>query len=307
MADTMLPTEVPDISDEQLREADAAVDQAVAARDASGLHVLGFGEVSVAFGWPTAAPKCVLKRVLVYESRENCDRHLGQIERYVDTLRSGGADLLATSMHVVDRPDGRASGYVAQPLVPKELLVDVILAKDDPRPDHPIVLAHRDFALRHCTPECAVDLTVNNFAFDGNRYALLDVTSPVTWAPDGTFTGPIPSEMLNMVPAAIRPIFRKEYAKAASGFRSRAGALQASLVFLHRSGQGRWAPAFAETFNEVLDEPLDIDAARKEFERFEKVIPMVKRTSRVQRWWQTRVRRGPYDTFITSSFTGELL
>lgn len=307
MTDTVLPAEVPEVSDEELRAADAAIDRAIGARDISDLHVVGFGEISVAVGWPTATPEYVLKRALVYESQASCDRHFSTIRDYIDVLQAGGADLLATTMHGVERPDGRVSGYFVQPLVPKHMLAQEILASDDPRPDHPIVLAHREVALRDCTPEHAVDLTISNFAFDGDRYALFDITSPVTWDADGTFTGPIPKELLSMVPAPMRAVFRKEYAKAASTLRGRRGALHASLVFLHRTGQGQWAPAFAETFNEVLDEPLDLDAARKEFERFQKVIPMVKRTSRLQRWWQTKVRRGPYDTFITDSFSGELL
>lgn len=307
MTDATIPARPPDVSDEELHAADAAIDRAIAARDISDLHVVGFGEISVALGWPTAAPVYVLKRALVYESRASCESHFGAIQDYVEVLRAGGADILTTTMHMVERPDGRVSGFFAQPLVPRELLAEVILATEEPRPDHPIVLAHREVAMRDCTPEYAVDLTISNFAFDGDRYALLDITSPVTWAADGTFTGPIPKELLSMAPAPIRPIFRKEYAKAANGMRDPRGALNASLVFLHRVGQGRWAPAFAEVFNEVLDEPLDVDAARAEFERFKKVIPMVKRTSRLQRWWQTRVRRGPYDTFITDSFSGELL
>ena len=307
MADTTIPTEAPEVSDEVLRAADAAIDRAIAARDTSDLHVLGFGEFSVALGWPSTTPEYVLKRALVYESRTSCESHFGTIQDYVDVLRAGGADVIATKMHVVERSDGRASGYIAQPLVPRNLLAEAILAHDEPRADHPVVLAHRDVAVRDCTPAYAVDLQISNFAFDGDRYALLDITSPVTWDADGKFTGPIPNELVGMVPAPIRPVFRREYAKAASGFRSLPGALHASLVFLHRVGQGRWVPAFAEAFNEVLDEPLDVDAARADFERFERVLPMVKRTSRLQRWWQTTVRRRTYDTFITDSFSGELL
>lgn len=307
MTNSTIPTAATEVSEQALRDADAAVDRAVAARDTAELHVLGFGEVSVALGWPSAAPEYVLKRVLVYDSRASAERHFETIQQYLDMLRGRGADVMTSSMHIVDRSDGRASGFVAQPLVPKELLAQVILERDEPRADHPVVLAHRDMAVNHCGPEYAVDLQVSNFAFDGKRYVYFDVTSPVTWDADGNFTGPIPDELVRMVPAPIRSTFRKEYAKAASGFRTLPGALHSALVFLHRGGHGRWAPAFAEAFNELLDEPLDIEAARADYERFERVIPMVKRTSRLQRWWQTRVRRGTYDTFITDSFSGELL
>ena len=307
MSENTIPTEAPNVSDEALVAADAAIDKAVAARDASDLHVLGFGEVSVALGWPSDAPDYVLKRVLVYESRDRCEAHLGQIQDFVDTVKAGGADILTTTMHVVDRPDGRASGYIAQPLVPNELLADQILANNEPRADHPVVLAHREMAVRDCTPTYAVDLQISNFVYDGDRYANIDITSPVTFDAAGNFTGPIPDEMVAMVPAFMRSTFRKEYAKTASGFRDPRGALHSSIVFLHRAEQGRWAQAFAECFNEVLDEPLDIDAAQADYDRFAKVIPMVKKTSLAQRWWQTKVRKGNFDTFITDSFGGELL
>lgn len=129
----------------------------------------------------------------------------------------------------------------------------------------------------------------------------------MTWDADGAFSGPIPDEFVRMTPAPIRPLFRREYAKAASDFRTLRGALHGSLVWLHRAELAHWAPAFAQAFNELVDEPLDVEAARRDFERFEKVIPMVKRTSRLQRWWQTKVRRGRYDAFITDSLSGELL
>lgn len=307
MTDTTIPTEAPEVSDEVLRSADATLDRAVAARDVAGLNVLGFGEVSVALAWPTEAPEYVLKRVLVYDTPASCRAHFAEIQTYVDRIRAGGADVLATELRVLDRTDGRASGWVVQPLLPKELLATTILTNDEPRADHPVVLAHREVAQRDCTSEYAIDLQISNFAYDGDRYVTFDITSPVTWDADGTFTGPIPDEFVRMTPAPIRPVFRKEYAKAASDFRTRRGALHASLVWLHRADQGRWAPAFAEAFNEVLDEPLDLDAAKKDYDRFAKVIPMVKKTSLAQRWWQTKVRRGSYDTFITDSFSGELL
>ena len=103
MAETTIPTEAPTVSADVLSEADAALDRAIAARDASDLHVLGFGEVSVALGWPTADPEYVLKRVLVYDTRASCEAHFAQIETYLDTIRAGGADV-RTSVASPARP-----------------------------------------------------------------------------------------------------------------------------------------------------------------------------------------------------------
>lgn len=35
--------------------------------------------------------------------------------------------------------------------------------------------------------------------------------------------------------------------------------------------------------------------------------PLIARSSMAERWWSTKVRRRPYDFFITDSFKGELL
>ncbi|MGI9614354.1 MAG: hypothetical protein ACR2QO_15695 [Acidimicrobiales bacterium] len=44
-----------------------------------------------------------------------------------------------------------------------------------------------------------------------------------------------------------------------------------------------------------------------EHRRLVKVLPFLARCSMAERWWSTKVRRRPYDFFITDSFSGELL
>ena len=38
-----------------------------------------------------------------------------------------------------------------------------------------------------------------------------------------------------------------------------------------------------------------------------KNFPLIKLMARIQRFWQTKIRRGEYQYFITNSFSGEIL
>jgi|GEM_PF-6890948 len=50
--------------------------------------------------------------------------------------------------------------------------------------------------------------------------------------------------------------------------------------------------------------PTNLRVVKNADERF---TAMLKKLMRAQRTWATKVRRQPYDTFITDSFSGELL
>lgn len=303
----MIPTELTPPTDAMLAAADAAIDDAIEQRDVSDLKVLGFGEIAVAIAWPTADPQVVLKRTMAYATRAKCERHLTDISDYVERLTEAGVAVLPTTTHVVERPDGRFSGYVAQPLVPKELLAETVIERDEPRADHPLLLALRAFAVKHITPRLSVDIQITNFAWDGEQLVLLDITSPFTYDENGDLDGLVPDEMLAIVPAFMRAPAMKEVRRVGELYRTLPGALSFVLVLLHRIDQSRWVPTVAAVFDEVLDEPLDLDQVQAEFERFKKTIPFIKRSARLQRWWITSVRRKRYDAFITDSFTGQLL
>ena len=303
----MIPTGPANIDLATLQKAEATIGAAIAARNADTLKVLGFGEISVAVGWPTNEPTMVLKRMAVYANRSDSERDTAAIAEYVERLLAAGADVLPTTTHVVPTTDGRFAGYAVQPFVPKEFLAETTIEQDEPRADHPLLLALRDFAVRHVTPELSADMQLTNFAWDGTRLVLIDITTPIVFTPAGEFAFQISPELLAAIPRFMRGTALKETMSILGKYRSLPDTFQLVLVLLHRIGQGRWVPAAATVFNQAIDTPLDLDAVANEYNRFKKVIPIIKRSAMLQRWWITKVRKRSYDGFITDSFTGAVL
>lgn len=302
-----IPTEPVDIDDMSLKAAEIAISDAIERRDASDLTVLGFGEIAVAIGWPTAAPAAVLKRTVVYRDRADCQRHMDLVADYITRLGQRGAPVIPTRVHVVERDDGRFVGYAAQPVVPKSLLAETVLETDEPRADHPLLTAVRDYTVEHVTPDLTVDMQIPNFAWDGERLVLLDITTPFMFTADGELDFELRPEIFALLPAPMRRLALREAMRIAHIYRSVPETLSFVVSLLYRIDQQRWASAAAENFAAELTEPIDLEAAAAEHRRLVKVLPFLARCSMAERWWSTTVRRRSYDFFITDSFSGELL
>ncbi len=302
-----IPSEPVEADELTLVAAERAIADAIDRRDASDLTVLGFGEIAVAIGWPTESPTVVLKRTVVYPDRADCERHMSAVADYVDRLIERGAPVIPTTVHVVARGDGRYVGYAAQPVVPQALLAETALETDEPRADHPLLTAVREYTVEHVRPELSVDMQIPNFAWDGERLVLLDITSPIVFTGDGELDFVLTPEIFALVPAPMRRFALREAMRILHIYRSVPETLSFVVSLLYRIDQQRWAPAAAQNFAAELTEPLDLDAAEAEHRRLVKVLPLIARSSMAERWWSTKVRRRPYDFFITDSFKGELL
>ncbi|NNE74994.1 MAG: hypothetical protein HKN26_15115 [Acidimicrobiales bacterium] len=301
-----IPTEPAHVNDEQLARAEAMIAACILRRDVADLRVLGFGEISVALGWPSADPTMVLKRMAVYREPSDAERDVRLVRDYVAALEAAGVDVLPTTCHVVPRADGRWVNYAVQPIVPPDLLAETTIARDTPHPEHPLLLAIRDLTVELVSPQLSADMQVTNFAWDGERLALLDITTPLLFDEQGGLPQVSP-EVMAAVPLPARRAVLKEAFKIIERYQDRSETLALVVLLLYRIGQERWVPAAAECFNEVLGAPLDLPAIEAEFVRYNKTIPTLNRAAMVQRWWTQRIRRNSYDFFITDSFTGRVL
>ncbi len=302
-----IPSEPVEVDELTLVAAERAIADAIDRRDASDLTVLGFGEIAVAIGWPTDSPTMVLKRTVVYRDRADCERHMNAVADYVARLSERGAAVIPTTVHVLASGDGRYVGYAAQPVVPRPLLAETVLETDEPRADHPLLTAVREYTVEHVRPELSVDMQIPNFAWDGERLVLLDITTPIVFTADGELDFVLTPEIFALVPAPMRRFVLREAMRILHIYRSVPETLSFVVSLLYRIDQQRWAPAAVQNFAAELAEPLDLDAAEAEHRRLVKVLPFIARSCMAERWWATKVRRRPYDFFITDSFNGELL
>lgn len=168
-------------------------------------------------------------------------------------------------------------------------------------------MAVRDFVTT-CTNEYLVlDAQIPNFAWKNGEVSLLDITSPASFDAEDRLRYPNLPLANRLVPAPLRPALGKASSDILSLYRGPHGALTQVAVFLHRIGADDWVDSSIETFNEVLDVPIERKVVNERWAQNVKDFPRIKKLLMLQRAWQERVRRTPYEYLITDSFTGEVL
>lgn len=298
---------LPQVDDELLEQLETRVQEAQKKRSLDGLKVFGFGEVSIALGWPTDEPLFVAKRLIPMPNAEAIDAPLAAIDEFTEGLRASGNKVLPFQTRRLQRSDGQHVGYVIQPIVPTEELAETVLRTDAPKPFHPLLVAVRDFVVKCADEDLALDAQVPNFAWRDDEPWLLDITSPASFDANDKLVYPSMPLANQLVPAVLRPVLAKATSDIFNLYRGKHGALTQVAVFLHRVKADAWVEPAIETFNEVLDEPIQLGAVKERWAQNVKDFPRIKSLLKAQRTWQETVRRKPYEYLITDSFTGEVL
>ncbi|MEM8924992.1 MAG: DUF6206 family protein [Actinomycetota bacterium] len=285
---------------EELRRLEEMVVEALRAKDDSALNVLGYGEVSVALGWPVDAPRFVCKRTPPFARRE-FDDYRQLVTEYV--ARVGESDLAVADTAIVplDRGD-EVVAYLVQPMLPAESLGHNVLRASEPDADHPF-LAALATALDVVTPSFSIDAQVTNFSWDGTSLTLVDVGTPFLWDADGRLRFDM-KPFSRMLPAPIRPLAIRELTKLVTRWNDPRTVGVDIVANLYREGIAEWVDPVVTALNANAGwaEPITVDEARALYEEDVKIWPLLKRLQAVERRWQTTVRRRPYDWFIYSSY-----
>ncbi len=291
----------PSLTAAELAGFDEVVRRALAAGDPSQLNVLGFGELSVSLGWPADEPRLVCKRLPPF-SRDQLTHYEGVVGHYLKELSGGGLAVANTELMALERPDGRLTAYLIQPLFPAESLGHRVLSSADPDPDHPF-LAAVGSSLELVTDQLSLDAQVTNFSWDGTRVTLLDVGTPFVWDRAGALQFDM-DPFLVMIPAPLRAFVRRDMSKRIDRWREPRRVALDLVANLFREGMDQWVEPALVALNRVVggDEPMRVDEARALYDEDLATWPRLKRLQRVERAWQTAVRRRPYDFFIHTTF-----
>lgn len=298
---------LPDISDSELLGLEAKIQEAQKRRSLDGLKVYGFGEVSIALGWPIDEPRFVAKRMIPMPTAASLEGPLQAIDRFADEIWASGGKVLPYQTRLVQRPDGQYVGYLVQPIVPPDELAETVLKTDEPTASHPLLVAVRDFVMTCATKDMALDAQLPNFAWVDSELWLLDISSPAGFDADDNLIYPNMPLANQLVPFPLRPALAKASADVLSLYRGTHNALTQVVVFLHRIKADAWVEPAIETFNQVLDKPIDRHEVNRRWEQNTKDFPKIKKLLQLQRSWQETVRRKPYEYLITDSFTGEVI
>lgn len=295
-----------DITDDQVRELDRSVHRALERRSIAELNTLGFGELGVPLAWPEVEPTLCVKRLIGTDTRPESEFLFDRIRQYVDGL-APHMGIAPTELRLLTDDAGRYVTYLIQPILPKAELVETILEQAEPEKDHPVVLAVRDACIAAIdVGRAAPDSQFSNFAWDGAQLTFFDIGTPFLFHPDGSFDEGF-GATLNTMPAILRPIGKREACRISQEMGGRRGNLEHAAISIARMGLDAWLDPVIETLNDVLDEPLDAATIRERTAKRHKDMIQLKKIMKLQRAWQTKVRRRPYDFFITDSWTGEIV
>jgi hypothetical protein len=192
--------------------------------------------------------------------------------------------------------------YLVQPILDADSLGHNVLKASEPDPDHPF-LAALGQALQVVSPTLSVDAQVTNFSWDGSSLTLVDIGTPFLWDDDGTFRFDM-KPFARMLPTPTRPLAIRELTKLVTRWNDPRRVGIDIVANLYREGIPEWVDPMVLALNRELApvDPITAEEARAFYEEDVKIWPLLKRLQAVERWWQTSIRRRPYDWFIYSSF-----
>lgn len=294
------PRSTDPMSADDLAALEADVTAALRRRDNSGLSILGFGEISVALGYPRDRPRFACKRTPPF-TRSQFEHYRSLVERYVSRLRAEGLSVVDTTVMAVDRDD-KIIAYLVQPLLDVETLGHRVLGRSEPDPEHPFLTA-LGRTLDLVSNRLSIDAQITNWSWDGERLILLDVGTPFLWDRSGRYQFDM-TPYLPMISAPLRNGAMRELTAMVDRWQDPRGVALDIVANLYREGLVQWVPAATEALNAAIGSPgsISTDEARAVYAEDLKTWPRLARLKRLERAWQTTVRRRHYDFFIQTTF-----
>lgn len=279
-----------------LESLETEVERALDQRDHSSLKIIGFGEISIALGYPAGAPTVVCKRAAPATAEQAAEyQHL--VERYIAELTDLGIKVVPTSVRSVVRGDQHVV-YLVQHLLPSESIGHNVLAAADPTPDHPLLTAI-GHSLGAASERVSFDAQVTNWSFDGEHVTLLDIGTPFMWDRDNNALLD-PDPLARMLPAVIRPYVVKDVLRVMRRWQTPNGVATDLIANLYREGLPQWVEPATVALNRFLraNEQVDPSDGLQFYEEDRKTFPRIKRLQRIERAWSEKVRRRPYGYFV---------
>ncbi len=280
------------------------VGRALATGNRAHLRVVGHGEISIVVGWPPDDPTFVCKRLPPFADVGAFEAYRDVVLRYVDELRGRGVRVVDTEVSHVVRPDGRIVGFHVQPLLPAASLATEVLRAGDPAQSHPLVPAVVDAVVGATTDRMGVDSQLSNWMWLDGAPWQIDLTTPFLLDGRGQPAFDL-SPFLGALPAVVRPVVRREMTQLIHRWTTVRGALLDLTANLLKDGLDEWLTPVLETVNARVDPPITASEATRVLADDRRLWPLLFRLEHVNRWWQRRVRRRPYEFLLPERTTYE--
>jgi len=285
-----------------LQPVEAAVAAAIRKGNNDSLRLLGHGEISLVLAWPTDQPETALKRVPPFRDAASAEQYVTVCNEFFDRLAAAGIAVWPTTLHIHERSDGRAVVYHRQPIADAALLGPNILRAATPEAGHPLLLAVADAAPKVCTPTIGFDTQMSNWLWDGTTATQIDFTSPFVLTPTRDELTYDSFAFLQEYPVALRPYLKRELTKLVQRFTSVEGTLGDMVANLIKEGLEQWVDPAITTINDRLGLSLTRADAQKMYDDDRKLLPVVLKMKKMQRWWLTHTGR-TYESLLPATTT----
>lgn len=286
------------LTEGELGDLEATVQQVLRSGDEAPLRILGYGEISLVVGWPTDHPEVAAKRLPVFVDRDRAEAYGEVIADYLTALRSRGVEPVDSAYVMTPAVGGRWAAYVTQPVLEAGWLAPEVLAAADEDDGRSLIASIVDTIVAAVDERVGLDGQLSNWARtpDGLRY--LDVTTPFLADADGRSRLDL-GVLTSPLPAVLRPPARRFVAPGILARYHRMGdVLQDLAGNLLKERLDRWVDPTIEIANGRLDRPLDRTGVERWYRSDARLWEAMLRVRRADRWWQRTVRRRPYPTLL---------
>jgi hypothetical protein len=274
-----------------IEQVDRAVEEAIRLGEPGQLRVLGYGEITLVFGWPKERPELAIKRLPPFRDRTQLDRYAELLDSYTDALRERSVRVVPTDLLAVEGEVPRA--YLVQPLVPRERHLNVLLRDPAAGAGAELldVLVHTVATV--VDSRIGLDAQASNWAVEDGALSCFDISTPLLRTAGGRH-GLDLSLFLTVYPWALR----RALVPVAHGVMDQYHDPRTVLVDvgsnLVKERLERWLPAFLEAAERHVSPPITETEVRRYFARDKKLWLLMQRLRRADRAWQRGVRRRPY-------------
>jgi Family of unknown function (DUF6206) len=279
-----------------LERLEEVVEDAITRGDESGLHILGYGEISSVVAWPEATGPHACKRLPVFDDRERFDAYRACFDDYLTALTGSGIRVVESRLVELPPNANAVVAYCVQPVLDRDTLAPAILRTADRDRGRSLLAGVVEHIEQTVRPTLGLDAQLSNWASapDGRGLLYLDVTTPLLRDAEGRDR--LDTELfMASLPAVFRPVVRRFMLDDILDpyFAPRPAALDVAGN-LHKEGLARWVPDLIELANARLGIDLDVDEVRRYYRRDARLWSLLQRARRVDRSWQRHVRRRAY-------------
>jgi len=282
------------IGNTELPALERAVQRALDTGDESGLTVLGYGEISAVLAVDTPAGRFAAKRLPPFAGASILAAYRNTLETYTAALETAGLCVVPTMLHSVTRPDGSLTAYAVQPILDPATLGPERLARADAQETERLLSALVTLVLAAVTPSLGLDGQLSNWAWDGESWSYLDVTTPLMRDARGR-------ELLDLelflcsLPWALRPVVRRFMLREIlDKYYEPRGVLLDLAGNLHKEGLERCIARLLELANQHVSPPITPSEVKGYYASDARIWALLQRLRRADRVWQRRVRRRSY-------------